>query len=128
MTYNSSNTSFFQLERFVLNRAATIAGYIELNPGPVCTATDTQGATAKRRNHSISVFHQHVRSLKKKQVGALRVHAPVLEYYDVLSFSETGLNDHVQDSKLELGFSEHTLFRRDGEGLGGGAACAGRSI
>ena len=60
----------------------------------------------------------------KKQLGSLRAIAPVLTQHDIVSFSETWLNDNVADSELELGFDSHTWFRRARGSLGGGVACA----
>ena len=45
----------------------------------------------------------------------------------MVAISETWLNDTVADSELEIGFPEHTWFRRDRGSRGGGVACAVRS-
>ncbi|XP_043242064.1 uncharacterized protein LOC122391831 isoform X1 [Amphibalanus amphitrite] len=75
---------------------------------------------------ALSVYHANVRSLKK-QLGDLRASAPILDRHDVIAVTETWLNDTVADSELELGFRDHTWFRRDRCSRGGGVACAVRT-
>ena len=65
----------------------------------------------------------NVRSLKK-QLGSLRASVPALTQHDIVSFSETWLNDNVADYEPELGFDSHTWFRRYRGSLGGGVAYA----
>ena len=83
-------------------------------------------APAGDTDRHLSVYHLNARSLKK-QLGTLRSLTPALVTHDVISFSETWLNDSVNDSELQLGLSDHAWFRRDRAGLGGGVACAVRA-
>ena len=106
--------------RYSFSPPLSLAGDVELNPGPVT------GPDAVAPPGELSIYHANVRSLKK-QLGDLRACASVLERHDVVAISETWLNDTVADSELEIGFPEHTWFRRDRGSRGGGVACAVRS-
>ena len=123
IAYYSNSVASFRAGRFSAVNRLLLAGDIELNPGPGAPSTTTAAAPPLQE---LTIHHTNVRSLKK-QLGSLRAYAPVLARNDVFSFSETWLNDTVADSELELGFSEHTWFRRDRARLGGGVACAVRS-
>ena len=123
-TYGGDTVAAAQLGRLSYRRSLVLAGDIELNPGP--GEAVMQRTPPAARTQTITVYHANVRSLKK-QLGDLRACAPSLEIYDVVAFSESWLNDTVATSELEIGFSEHTWFRRDRGSLGGGVACAVRS-
>lgn len=124
VTYGGNTVATRQLGRLLCRESLVLAGDIELNPGPGDAAA--QVAPPVAGTGTISVYHANVRSLKK-QLGNLRACAPVLERYDVVAFSETWLNDTIATSELELGFDQHTWFRRDRGSLGGGVACAVRT-
>ena len=112
--YDAKTDASYQPCRLLL-----VSGDIELNPGP---AAEEDGA----RSNKLTVYHANTRSLKK-QLSTLRAVAPALQQHDVVSFSETWMNNNIADSELEYSFSEHTWFRRDCDSLGGGVACAVRS-
>ena len=120
VTYGANTTASRQTGRYSFSPPLSLAGDVELNPGPVT------GPDAVAPPGELSIYHANVRSLKK-QLGDLRACAPVLECHDVVAISETWLNDTVADSELEIGFPEHTWFRRDRGSRGGGVACAVRS-
>ena len=82
------------------------SGDVESNPGP-----------------ALRIFSQNVCSLNNK-LGTLRSHAGELAGYDAICFTETWLSPRVADSELQLGLPDHTWFRRDRSGRGGGVACA----
>ena len=108
-----------QTGRYSYRPADALAGDIELNPGPNATPPVAPPGT-------LTVYQVNARSLKK-QLGDLRVCAPVLERSDVIAITETWFNDTVADTELGFGFDHHTWFRRDRGTLGGGVACAVRS-
>ena len=140
--YSANTGASRQLGRFVFAPSVLLAGDIEVNPGPASRHVrpgpaagggGRPGGGGPRRPGSgvnalgtITLFNQNVRSLKK-QLGGLRLLAPTLERYDIISFTESWLNDTVQDCELQLGYDDHTWFRRDRGSLGGGVACAVRS-
>ena len=118
--YSANSTASVQRGRLSYRSALSLAGDIELNPGP------QQTATLECNPGRLTAYYANVRSLKK-QLGDLRSHAPVLEAHDLLCFTETWLNETVLDSEIEWGFESHTWYRRDHTGLGGSVACAVRS-
>ena len=128
VTYGGDTTATRRLGRLLGRRSLTLAGDIELNPGPGDPAVRVAppAVPPAAPPGDLTVYHANVRSLKK-QLGSLRASAPALERYDVVAFSETWLNDNVATSELELGFDDHSWFRRDRGSLGGGVACAVRS-
>ena len=124
VSYGGNTMASRQMGRLVCRQLLILAGDIELNPGPGSVTAHTAPPAAG--TNAISVYHANVRSLKK-QLGDLRACAPALERHDVVAFSETWLNDTVATPELELGFDQHTWFRRDRGSLGGGVACAVRT-
>ena len=111
--YDANAVATYQCCRLVL------AGGVELNPGP-------QSTPAANHQRSLTVFLHNPRSLKNK-LGSLRAAAGALDKYDVVAYTETWLTEHVLDSELQVGLPQHTWFRRDRAGVGGGVACAVRS-
>ena len=110
--YDANAVATYQRCRLIL------AGDVELNPGPQTTAAATR--------RSLTVFLHNSRSLKNK-LGSLRASAAELDRYDVIAWTETWLTDYVLNSELQVGLPQHTWFRRDRDGVGGGVACAVRS-
>ena len=110
--YDANAVATYQRCRLIL------AGDVELNPGPQTTAAATR--------RSLTVFLHNPRSLKNK-LGSLRASAAELDRYDVIAWTETWLTDYVLNSELQVGLPQHTWFRRDRDGVGGGVACAVRS-
>ena len=83
--------------------------------------------TRETENQQLSCLVQNVRSLKNK-LGTLRVLSLVLQRHDILSWTETWLKDHVDDSELQQALGTHVWFRRDrAASSGGGVACAVRA-
>ena len=125
MKYGDGGSATYQGCRMLL-----VAGDVEVNPGPKCPRTDRDARRPRRPPVSgggiLSLFNQNVRSLKK-QLGGPRAYAPTLERNDIISFTETWLNDTVQDSELQFGLPDHIWYRRDRGSLGGGVVCAVRS-
>ena len=77
--YDSKTDASYQCCHLLL-----VSGDVELNPGP---APDGGNGAGTARN-TLTLYHANVRSLKK-QLGTLRTHAPVLQKYDIIAFSET---------------------------------------
>ena len=116
-SYGGSTTATRQHGRLVCRGLLLLAGDIEMNPGPGSQAVQVAPPESAS---SLSVYHANVRSLK--QLRDLRAFSSAPERHDVVA-SETWLNDTVATSELELGYDDHTWFRRDR----GGVACAVRS-
>ena len=114
--YYSNTDATFQSCRFKL----LTAGDVEPNPGP-------ETAVPRRANgrSPVTLLAQNVRSLRNK-LHTLRSHSTELEKHSIIAITESWLDDQTTDSELQLGFENHTWFRRDRAGLGGGVACAVR--
>ena len=67
-----------------------------------------------------------MRSVRNK-LHTLRALAPDLSSHDVCCLTETWLTADVADTELQLGWDQHTWFRRDRLTHGGGVACAVRT-
>ena len=91
-----------------------LAGDVEANPGP------------DRR--PVTVLSQNVRSVRN-ELHTLRALAPDLSSPDVFCLTETWLSADIAGTELQLGWDQHTWFRRDRRRLthGGGVACAVRT-
>ena len=127
--------------RYTFTPAVSLAGDIELNPGPdpaqpvvspgVLTAhpglVAAPSTSQQQRNRPISVISQNVRSLRNK-LHTLRSHSTELEAYDVIAMTETWLSSDVADSELQIALPGHLWFRRDRPTNGGGVACAVRAL
>ena len=66
---------------------------------------------------------QNIRSIKNK-MGILRACANELRLFDVVAWTETWLNDHVDSEELASSLPQHMWFRRDRPTHAGGVACA----
>ena len=94
--YNANCDASRQLGRISYHSSVLLAGGIELNPGPEPGERPTAGQAAGSSSPpaTLTAYHANVLSLKK-QLGSLRAVAPALTQYDIVSFSETWLNDTV---------------------------------
>ena len=95
---------------------------MEPNPGPNGAAAPTRAV----RQTPITLLSQNTRSLRNK-LHTLRSHSTELEKYSVIAITESWLDEQTSDTELQFGLENHTWFRRDRTGLGGGVACAVRS-
>ena len=116
--YYANSDATFQSFRLKL----LVAGDVEPNPGTPETAVPTRAV----RRAPVTVLSQNVRSLRNK-LHTLRSHSTELEKYSVIAITESWLDERTTDSELQFGLENHTWFRRDRAGLGGGVACAVRS-
>ena len=98
------NVVFFALVVFIL---LTIAGDIELNPGPGI------GKFCKR----ICTCHVNIRSLSRSKLHAIQT--SLSKVYDIITLSETHLHAGIPDDVFELkGY--HNIIRKDHLTNGGG--------
>jgi len=119
--YGANTNAAWQTGRYSCKPPVTLAGDVELNPGPDTTSLPVVPPC------TLTVYYVNVRSLRKR-LKDLHERSPDLERYDIIAFTEARLVDKVADSELEVGFPQHTWFRRDrGSRPGGGVACAIRS-
>ena len=116
--YDSGATATYQCCRLLL-----IAGDIEVNPGPA--PPDRRTGTAGQQQRLTALLH-NTKSIRSK-LGCLRAGVEELKSYDILALTETWLDETVGDAELEAVFPDHTWFRRDRGGVGGGVAWAVRS-
>ena len=129
---DGANVDFFlnllkQYLIFVLCILLHIGG-VELNPGPTHTIADgdrtissfnesSVSTICELFSNSISFLHLNIQSLVPK----LDLIAAEYEEFDILSFSESWLNDNVSDDSIKL-TNYQTPFRKDRgpNKLGGG--------
>ena len=116
--YDSKATATYQCCRLL-----QIAGDVELNPGP---PPGDRPITSRARPTRLSALLHNTQSLRGK-LGLLRASAEELKGYDIVAFTETWLDDSVGEAELSTALPEHSWFRRDRGGVGGGVACAVRS-
>ena len=116
--YDGGASATYQCCRLLL-----VAGDVEVNPGP--QPADHRSRTANRQLRLTALLH-NTQSIRSK-LGCMRAGAEELKVYDIIALTETWLDETVGDSELEAVFPEHTWFRRDRGGVGGGVACAVRS-
>jgi hypothetical protein len=102
----SVNVVFFALVALIL---ITIAGDIELNPGPDI------GRFCKR----ISICHVNIRSLSWSKLHAIQT--SLSNVYDIITLSETHLHAGISDDVFKLkGYQD--IIRKDRPTKGGGVA------
>ena len=91
---------------FLLDRLLLLSGDIETNPGPAQINNDI---------HSVSVFHQNIRSIRNKFDY---ISENFLDF-DILCFTETKLVHTITDESLSLdGFG--SMYRKDNTANSGG--------
>ena len=102
------------------------AGDVESNPGPREVADSVRTGHMRSKNgnsDSLLVLNQNVRSIRNK-LGNLRACSPELDTFDVITWTESWLDESVDTAELESALPRHAWFRRDRPTHGGGVACA----
>ncbi len=100
----------------------SLSGDIHLNPGPSSTSSsneaDLSSCSFEYLSGMFSVFHVNIQSLRPK----LDLLEYETQFYDVIVFTETWLNNTIQDNSLQIpNFSQlHRLDRQNR--IGGGVA------
>ena len=109
--HDTNSTATFNVSRLL------ISGDVEVNPGP---------AQSTNTANELRIVTQNVRSIRNK-LGVLRSNAPELEKFDVISWTQTWLNDSVDSAELASALPGHTWYRRERPTHAGGVACAVRA-